>query len=1012
MYPDIRGDWVVFVTEDDLWRYNVKTSELIRLTSDFGIILNPKISPDMKWIAFARYQPGDQPLSEVYVIPFNGGEPKRLTYFGSPATNVVGWTPDGKIVARSDFKRPFLRWRELFTIDPATVEIKRLPYGPADSIAFGKEALVIGRNTLDLPYWKGYKGGTRGRFYIDYGYKGEFKPFIELNSNLTSPMWVRDRFYFISDHEGTGNVYSVDLNGNDLRRHTNFNEYYVRNASSDGVRIVFQMAGDIYLLEGEVVRRLEIVVPVMGKHRMGRFKEVDKYLTSFSSDGNYFASIVRGKAFLMRNWEGPVIQLGDRSGLTRYRSIRIVKDKVFALADENKVEVYSLGGGKVKEIKAKGYVEKIFPSPDGNQIALVNNDFELWIIDLTNDSQVLLDKGKWYIEEVAWHPSGKWLAYTYPESSHWMWNRVKVSDLRSIRNVTTQGYYNFSLSFDPDGKYLYFLSSRNFEPIMDYIYFHYDFVNPVKAYLVVLNGEAFSPFNRQIIDKDAEPRVDLDGIETRVSSIPIDPGYYQSIRGVKGGRVALLKFPPKRVIGQRQDGVIEIFDLATKVKEQYMDNVTDMEVHEDNLIIRQGNTIRVLKVDKKPEQGQNANPRTGIIDISRIKVFVDLKNEWRQMLREAWVLMRENYWRGDMNGVDWVKVLEKYERLIGRINTRYELSDLIKEMQGELRTSHAYEFSGDYDVEKPYNVGGLGIDYKYNGECYEITEIFAGDPNEENERSPLLDPGINAEVGDCIISIDGVRLNLENPPEKLLVNKAGEPVQIELRKKNGEVKSLSTRTLKNEKYVIYRSWVEGNRRYVNSKGFGYTHVPDMMIQGFSEFFKLYTYEVFKYGSVVIDARYNGGGHISQLLLERLLTKRIGVEIPRRGEPIPYPSIAPTRLVLIINEQAGSDADIFANSFKLYKLGRIIGTRTWGGVIGIDGRYSLVDGTMVTQPKYAFWFINVGFGVENYGVDPDIITDNLPQDYMKGIDRQLEVAIEELKKEEAVDSIEAFLNSYR
>jgi len=1010
MYPDVRDEWVVFTTEDDLWLYNMKSDEAVRLTSDFGIVLNPRISPNKKWIAFARYQPGDQPLSEVYVIPLEGGEPRRLTYFGSPVTNVVGWSPDNKIIVRSDFKRPFLKWRELFSIDPETGEIRRLPYGPADSIAFGEKALVIGRNTIDLPYWKGYRGGTRGRFYIDYGYTGEFKPFLDLNANLTSPMWIGDRFYFISDHEGTGNIYSVDVEGRDLRRHTDFSEYYVRNASSDGNSIVFQMAGDIYLLKDGEIKKLEVKIPVTGKHRIGKFKEVDKYLTYYSSDGNYFAAIVRGKPFLMPNWDGPVVQLGNREG-TRYKAIEVVKGRIFVLnSDEDKIEVYGLEGDKVKEIKVKGYVEKMVPSPDGSLIALVNNDFELWIVNVNDGSQTLLDKGKWYIEEVVWHPSGKWIAYTYPESSYWMWNRVRISDLRNVKDITTQGYYNFSLSFDPDGKMLYFLSTRNFEPIMDWVYFHYDFVNPAKAYLVVLNKEVFSPFNKQLINKDAEAKVDLDGIETRVSTIPIDPGYYSKIRGLKGNKVALLRFPPKRVSGQRQDGLIEVFDFSTKTKEQYLDNVTDFEYREGFLIIRQGNTIRVLKEDKKPEQGQDANPKTGIINLLRIKVYVDLKEEWRQMLTEAWRLMKENYWRNDMNGVNWDSVLEKYRRLLDKVNTRYELSDLIKEMHGELRTSHAYEFSGDYDVEKPYNVGGLGIDYKFNGECYEITEIFVGDPNEENERSPLLDPGINAEVGDCLVSIDGVKLNPNNPPEKLLVNKAGEPVVIELKKKSGEVKKFSVRTLKNEKYVIYRSWVERNRRYVNSKGYGYVHIPDMMSQGFAEFFRLYTYEVFKYGNVIIDIRYNSGGHISQLLIERLLTKRIGVDVPRRGEPIPYPVVAPTRLTLITNEQAGSDADIFTKAFKLYKLGKVVGTRTWGGVIGIDSRYSLVDGTVVTQPKYAFWFIDVGFGVENYGVDPDVVIDNLPQDYRNGIDKQLEVAVQELGNEETVDSIKVFLES--
>jgi len=322
-------------------------------------------------------------------------------------------------------------------------------------------------------------------------------------------------------------------------------------------------------------------------------------------------------------------------------------------------------------------------------------------------------------------------------------------------------------------------------------------------------------------------------------------------------------------------------------------------------------------------------------------------------------------------GIDWNAIRLKYEKLLPRVSTRYELSDLIREMQGELGTSHAYERGGDYDLDKPYLVGGLGADFKFNGVCYSITRIYEGDPSNEGEKSPLRASAVNLEVGDCIKAIDNVRLTMEVTPQSVLLNRAGDQVLLEV-ESSGETRKVSVRTLRDEKYLIYRDWVEQNRRYVHEKSggkLGYIHVPDMGPRGFAEFHRLYPLEVQREG-LIVDVRYNGGGHISHLILEKLSRKRIGADVPRRGKPVPYPPYSPTKaLVAITNEHAGSDGDIFTHSFKLLGLGPVVGTRTWGGVIGIDPRYRLVDGTIVTQPQFAFWFKDVEWKVENYGTDP-------------------------------------------
>ncbi|MBV8490315.1 MAG: PDZ domain-containing protein, partial [Candidatus Eremiobacteraeota bacterium] len=363
----------------------------------------------------------------------------------------------------------------------------------------------------------------------------------------------------------------------------------------------------------------------------------------------------------------------------------------------------------------------------------------------------------------------------------------------------------------------------------------------------------------------------------------------------------------------------------------------------------------------------------------------------------------ENFWDPQMSGIDWDAVLARYEALLPKIRTRNELSDLIWEMQGELGTSHAYEYGGDYRVPPQYQRGFLGAELAWDASRggYRIERIFRGDSWNRDADSPLAEPGLDVREGDVIVAIGGKRLSETVSPDRLLVNTSGRDVSITLRSRKDEERTILVKALASEAPLRYRAWVEAKRREVHrrtNERVGYLHVPDMGPWGFSEFHRGYLSE-FDRNGLIVDVRYNRGGHVSPLLLEKLARKRVGFDAPRYGSPIPYPpESVGGPIVAITNQFAGSDGDIFSHCFKLYKLGPLVGKRTWGGVIGIDPYHHLVDGTLTTQPEFSFWFSDVGWKVENYGTDPDHEVDVAPHDYRDGKDPQLDLALELMERE--------------
>ncbi len=514
---------------------------------------------------------------------------------------------------------------------------------------------------------------------------------------------------------------------------------------------------------------------------------------------------------------------------------------------------------------------------------------------------------------------------------------------------------------------------------------------------------------------EADLVIDLEGIERRVLAFPVSEGRYGHIRGLPGGKVVYTRLPVEGSLDNNwlateppAKGTLFAYDFKELEETRLISRVGSFQLSRNGktLVYRAGNRLRVLKAGSKPSSDAGSKPgrKSGWVLLHRIKVAVIPSVEWRQMYREAWRLQRDQFWTADMSQIDWLTVYERYRPLLDRIASRSEFSDLIWEMQGELGTSHGYEIGGDYRQEPRYEQGHLGAEFELDSTSsgWKISRIVEGDSWDEGADSPLGQPGIEAQVGDFLWSINGRQLGQELSPSAALVNLAGQQVTLQLSSGNSETRRLVTvKTLRDESRAFYREWVERNRQTVHeatSGRIGYLHIPNMGPSGYAEFHRGFLLELAREG-LVVDVRYNGGGHVSELILEKLARKRIGYSDIRWMEaPYPYPGesvLGP--MVALTNEYAGSDGDIFSHAFKMMDLGPLIGTRTWGGVVGIQPTMRLVDGTITTQPEASTWFQDVGYGVENYGTDPDIEIDIRPQDWANSKDVQLERAIQEILK---------------
>lgn len=1054
-WPTVHGQRVTFVCEDDLWTVPLGGGAARRLTAGVGQLACPAYSRDGQRLAFIA---SDEGHPEVYVMPAEGGPAARLTFFGA-VTHVVAWTPDGgRIVCRSSARQPTRRRMELYTVSPSGGAVEPLGYGVAHAIAYGPAGgVLIGRHTLDPARWKRYRGGMKGDLWIDPDGSGTFRRLLDLDGNLTSPMWVGDRIFFLADHEGVGNLYSVDLAGADLTRHTDHETFYARSAATDGRTIVYHAGADLFAYDvaAGVSRAIEVEWRSPQVQRQRKFVPPARYRNDchLHPEGHSIALTARGKPFSMGLWEGVALRHGEPHGV-RYRFAQYLHDgkRLVVVSDasgEETIEVHPAeGAGEVVRLTGLdiGRPDYLAASPTANHVALVNHRRELILVDLDQRSATVLDRSEntGGIGGVTWSPDGAWLAYGFHDSPLTSVLRLCRIDTGEVHPVTRPILHDFAPSFDPDGRFLYFLSSREFDPVYDDLHFELGFPRGTRPYLVTLRRDVSSPFipeprapgeaepkkadrkdaDSGAADKDQEAQkkkpkpveIDLDGIQDRLVAFPVSEGRYRQIVAL-ANKVMYTVWPIEGSLGRswseaeaEPKGTLKLFDFATQEEETLTGGINGVTVSNDRktMALDAGQRIRVLPAGQKPKEAkgkadEKPGRKSGWLDLDRLKVLVEPAAEWRQMFGETWRRMRDHFWTPDMSQVDWQAIRDRYRPLLDRVACRSELSDLLWEMQGELGTSHAYEMGGDYRPEPKYRQGFLGADVEWDAAAggYRITHLVVGDPWDAKRGGPLARPGMNVAVGDILTAINGQALSAEVPPEHLLVNCAESEVLVTLAGAEGAApRTIQVKALADETLARYRDWVSANRRRVHDQTggrVGYVHIPDMGPEGFAEFHRSFLSECQR-DALLVDVRGNGGGHVSQLLLEKLTRRRVGYDIPRWGRPEPYPAYAVLGPMLALtDEMAGSDGDIFSHCFKLMNLGPLVGKRTWGGVIGINARCRLVDGTLVTQPEFSFWFKDVGWRVENYGTDPDIEVDYPPHDYRAGRDPQLARAIAELRR---------------
>ncbi len=1083
-YPHIHKDQIVFVAEDDLWLTTSAGGRAERLTAGVGEVSHPRFSADGWHMAFVGHEEGPR---EVYVMSASGGPARRLT-FQAASCSVLGWSrqqpdqsgqqpdqsgqqPDstpvgGEILYASNAGQYTPRFQTIFALHPAGGLPRQLPVGMANAISYGAAGgVVIGRNIREPAHWKRYRGGTIGHLWCDINGSGKFRRLLDVQGNIASPCWIGERIYFLSDHEGIGNVYSCTPAGEDIRRHTDHQDFYARNLASDGQRLVYHAGGDLYLFDPGVerTRRIQVELPSLRTQLNRKFVAAGRFLNSYTlhPHGHAVALTTRGKAFTMSNWEGPVLQHGERDGV-RYRLLEWLNDgkRLVAISDQlGREALVIFDPDEASEPRMLEHIEfgraiTMAVSPTADLVAITNHRNELIFVDIENATARSVDRSEYErITDIAWSPDGSWLAYSFANTLQTC--AIKLCHVESGQTTlaTSPVLRDVAPSFDPDGKYLYFLGHRTFNPVKDNFQFEYSFPRGVRPYAIMLRNDQHSPFTPAIKDpqdkerdkEEAGPKkarsegdengarqegdgtaatgdsagqgdahrrpaliIDLEGITARALPFPVGEGRFSDVRGIKG-KALLLGFPIEGTIHSdghhfAPRGSIYSYDFEALKYEWLVEGVSSFDISRDakSLLYQSHHRLRVLKAGEKPPKVKSREPNreNGWLDLHRVKVSVQPAAEWKQMFNEAWRLQREHFWAEDMAGIDWQAIYEQYKPLVERVSSRSELSDLFWELQGELGTSHAYERGGEYRQGPHYQQGFLGVDWSYDVEQqrYRIARIVQGEPSDAHATSPLNMPGIHGKTGDAVVAINGQRVEAGRSPQELLINQADVEVQLTIEDgESREKRVVTVKALAEERTARCREWIEATRQKVHTlsrEQVGYIYIPDMGPGGYAEFHRGYLTE-FDYPALLIDVRWNGGGNVSGLLLEKLARRRLGYDFPRWGRPLPYPVESPRGpMVALTNEHAGSDGDMFCHAFKLMELGPLIGMRTWGGVIGISPSHRLVDGTSTTQPEFAFWFKDVGWNLENYGTDPDIEVDIAPQDYVQDIDPQLERAIAE------------------
>ncbi len=1026
--PALHGSIIVFVAEGDLWTIGTDGGIARRLTSHAGEESNPAISPDGRTLAFAA---GYEGPVELYTMPLAGGLPQRWTW-EPQESSPVGWTPDGRLIYVTQ-EYATLPDPQLVTIDLSTGDRQRIPLTPAgDGVydAAGRTIYFV-RPAYHRNDTKRYKGGTARNIW-------KFSQGAAEAQNLTgdfagedhSPMWWKNRIYYVCDRDGTMNIWSMNEQGRDLKQHTRHSGWDVLSPSIHDGRIVYQLGADLWLLEIEAQRTRKITIRLASDFDQLREKWVQRPLDNLTSahlhpKGESVVLTARGRVFVAPTVKGRFVQASQKQGV-RYRDACFMPDgkSLLALSDESgELEFWTLpanGVGPGKAMTADGKILRFrgHPSADGKWVAYTDKHNDLWLLEVETGSQKKLSTNRQGVGDLAWSADGAWLAYSQTAPNTYA--QIHIYHARDGRRavLTSDRVNSGSAAWSPDGKFLYFLSDRSLRSVVGSPWGPRQpepyFDSPMKIYQLALRKGLRSPFApddelyRPPAAAEKKPEggtaaaveIELDGIQARLREVPVGSGNFDNLTA--NGEALFWLETESGLNPKRHLMSVKVENKDTKPK-RVMEDVRSYEMSADGkrLLVRKGNNLYVI--DAVPRAPADLNERA--VGLDSWTFSMDVREDFRQLFIDAWRLERDYFYDPNMHGVNWTGMRDKYLPLVSRVTTRAELNDLLGQLMGELSVLHMSVRGGDHragtDQVRIASLGArLGRDREAGG--YRIEYIYRADPDYPDELSPLADPDLGIGEGDVILQINGVDTLSVPDPKVLLRNQQGKQVLLTVRAgTGGESRQTIVVPIADEANLRYRDWQYTRRTMVEELGageIGYVHLRAMGSGDLTTWYREF-YPVYNRQGLIIDVRHNGGGNIDSILLSKLMRKAWFFWAPRVGEPYWNMQYAfRGHMVVICDERTASDGEAFAEGFRRLGLGKVIGLRTWGGQVWLSPNNPLTDGGIARAPQTGVYGPEREWLIEGHGVDPDIVVDNPPHATFRGEDAQLEAAVEYLKGE--------------
>ncbi len=1037
-YPDINKNLIAFVYAGDIWSVEANGGEARRLTSHPGMELFPKISPDGNWIAFSGEYSGSR---QIFVMPSNGGTPRQLTFYNSVGLMPprggfddvpLDWTSDSKNILIRDNRTPFgERNGKYFMVSLEGGLEKPLPIVNGGFAALSPDDKKICFTPVDREFrtWKRYKGGRASDLWIYDLEKNTSDQITDFKGTDQLPTWFGDNIYYASDRDLKLNIYQYNTTSKTLKQMTTHADFDCMWPSGENGQMVYENGGYLYKLNLQTGKEEKVTVNIHfdNPNIIPYYKNVKDFVQSFEVSPTAKRALIsaRGDIFSVPAENGPTYNLTNTQGVREIYPRWSPDGKYISYYSDasGEYEIYLLEnkkGATARQLTSSSTAWKYDSewSPNSKYIVYFDRTLQLKLVDVvTGKTTIITHADRDEINSYSFSPDSKWITYD-KEGANGL-GAVWVYNLETAQNhqLTDDSFTDGSPVFSPDGKYIYFVSDRDYNLDFSSFEFNYVYNKSTRIYAMVLKADgpklfkdkndvepvkdAEKPKEEPKKDKKTKPDekpvatepvkvvIDFEGISSRITAFPAKAGQYRNLLAIDGGILYI------------SESSLHKFTIEDEKDEEVLDKVGQAVVSEDGkmMMYRSGKDFGITKLTTGQKSG------AGKLNLDDLVMKIDPKKEWAQIYTDGWRIFRDYFYESNLHGVDWKGIKERYTPLVDHVSHRADLDYILSEIISETNTGHCYVDWGDFEKVKRVDTGLLGAELKADPLTgkYQITKIYSGENWNEARRSPFTEQGANVKEGDYLIAINGTELNLSMNPYELLENTVGKTIEITVNSKpeSAGAETFNIKPIASEMELLNLNWVQERRAMVDKLSggkIGYIYVPNTSTDGNRELFRgMYAYN--EKEALIIDDRYNGGGFIPDVMTDLLNRKTLSYWQRNGLSPMKTPGVAHNGpKVMLMNGYSSSGGDAFPYYFRKKGLGTLIGTRTWGGLVGMSGNAGLVDGGYIAVPRFGIYDENEQWIIEGIGVSPDIEVVDRPEQLAKGIDPCIEKAVEVLLKQ--------------